>query len=89
MTEPPDERLTLAGLSVALSPAAETVEVRLRGPEKPFRLETVTVEVVLDPDGSTSEVGLANMVKSGAVTMVTVIVTVWVRDPLVEMTVKL
>lgn len=89
VTEPPDERVTLAGLNVALSPAAETVELRLTGPESAFRLARVTVEVVADPDETTREVGLAEIVKSGPLTTVTVMVTVWVRDPLVARTVKL
>jgi len=62
---PPEERETLAGLSERLSPAGDAVEDRVTVPAKLFRLVSVIVEVEVDPALTLSEVGLAEMPKSG------------------------
>ena len=62
---PPDERVTLAGLSDMLGPAGELVEDRATVPAKLFRLVRVIVEVAVDPELVLSEAGLALMLKSG------------------------
>ena len=65
MPVPPEESETLAALSERLSPAGQPVEDRATVPAKLFRLVSVTVEVEVDPALTTSEVGLAETLKSG------------------------
>lgn len=58
---PPDERLTLEGLSEADGPEGEDVADSVTVPEKPFRLESVIVLVPDEPCESESEDGLSVM----------------------------
>jgi hypothetical protein len=44
----------------------ETVEVRERVPENPLRLVNVIMELPDEPDGTLSEIGLAETLKSAA-----------------------
>ncbi len=47
---PPLDTVTLVGLSEAVSPVGETLTARETVPENPYRLVTVTVEVLGVPD---------------------------------------
>jgi hypothetical protein len=62
---PPDERETLDGFTVGASPAGDPVEDTVTVPAKLFRLVRVIVDVELDPALTLSEVGFAEIVKSG------------------------
>jgi len=61
----PDERETLDGFSERPSPAGEPVEETVTVPAKLLILVMVIVEVDADPALMLSEVGFAEMVKSG------------------------
>jgi len=63
--DPPEERETVAGVSERLSPAGEPVADRVTVPAKLLRLVSVTVELEVEPAWMLSEVGLAEMPKSG------------------------
>jgi len=63
--DPPEERETVAGLNERLSPAGEPVADSVIVPAKLLRLVSVTVELEVEPDWTLSEVGLAEMLKSG------------------------
>ena len=63
----------------------ETVEVRVTVPMNPFRNVTVTSEVPVPPDVTSTLVGLAVMVKSE--TRKRIDAVVWVREPAVPVTV--
>ena len=62
---PPEERETLDGLSERVRPDGELVPDRVTVPAKPFRLDRAIVEVAVVPTVVLSEVGLAEMLKSG------------------------
>ena len=82
--EVPDP-VTLVGVRVQVSPVVgETVAARDTTPVKPFTAVTVIVEVRATPVFPVTLVGLAAMVKS---VTVSVTVAVWVRLPLVPVTV--
>ena len=74
----------LVGVRVHVRPAGETVEVKATVPVNPFTGATVIVEVTAVPELVATLVGLAVTVKSR---MFTVTVAVWVREPLVPVTV--
>lgn len=77
----------LVGVSVAVSPVALTVEVRLTVPLNPLRAEMVIVEDPEPPTGIVSELGLAVIVKSGVVTWSVMVAVVCDSKPLVPVTV--
>jgi len=56
-------------------------------PVNPFKGEIVIVDVPADPTVTTTEAGLADIVKSGAAETVKVTVAEWVSEPLVPVTV--
>ncbi len=58
-----------AGLRLAVGPAGLTVTVRLTGELKPEMLDTVMVEVAESPGAMCRNVGLAETLKSGGVTV--------------------
>ena len=62
---PPDERETLDGFSERPSPAGDPVEDMVTVPAKLLILVRVIVEVDAEPALMLSEVGFAEMVKSG------------------------
>jgi len=66
---PPDESDTLEGFNVRLSPAGDPVDERATAPAKLLRLVRVIVEVAADPDVMLSEVGFAEILKSGEADM--------------------
>ena len=74
----------LVGLRVQVRPAGDTAEVSATVPVNPWTGATVIVEVAVAPATAVTLVGLAVTVKS---VTVTVTVAVWVRDPLVPVTV--
>ncbi len=63
---PVEDRVTRDGFKEAVAPTIDTVEVRLTGPEKLLRLVRKIVDMLDDPDRTTSEPGLEVMAKSGA-----------------------
>jgi hypothetical protein len=65
---------TLEGLNEALAPAKLTLEVRLTDPVKPLRLVSVIVEVPDELDWTVIDVGFWDMLKSGGLPTVTIIV---------------
>ncbi len=77
---PPGVRLTLVGLSDAVTPAGVTDVERLTVPVKPARLVRVTVEVPEAPTCIVKLAGLEEMLKSPTPTVTEV---VWERGPLV------
>ncbi len=60
------ETVTLDRLSEGVAPAIEIVEVTARVPVKPLRLVNVITELPEEPDGISSEIGLAETPKSAA-----------------------
>jgi hypothetical protein len=70
----PEDKVTLFVLKDAPGPP-ETLVVKATVPLKPFWLVTVITEVPEKPDGKLREVGLAEIVKSGARLTVTVMLT--------------
>jgi hypothetical protein len=78
--DPPEVKLTVAGLMEAVSPVGVTDVVRLTMPLKPATLSTVIDEVPELPAWMFTVVGLAEIVKSPTWT---VTVAVWDREPLV------
>lgn len=76
---------TLTGLRLVDGPDGIMVEDSDTVPENPPRLARVTVAVADEPMLTASDVGLAEMVKSSAVTE-TEIVTEWDSEPLVPVT---
>ncbi len=74
----------LVGLRVHVRPAGETLLVSVTVPVNPCSGATVIVEVPAIPALTVTLVGLAVTVKS---LTVTVTVAVWVREPLVPVTV--
>jgi hypothetical protein len=79
------EPVTLAGVSVHDRPVAgETAAVRLTTPANPLTAVTVIVEVPAMPTVVETEVGLAAIMKSWTMK---VTVAVWLRLPLVPVTV--
>ena len=62
---PPLDTLRLVGLSEAVSPVGETLAERETVPEKPYRLVTVTVEVLAMPDFAAGLAGLVDTLKLG------------------------
>jgi len=67
-------RTTLVGVSVHVKPVGVTLEDRATVPVNPFRLVTVIVEVAAAFASAVTLVGLAVMLKSPPVLMVTVAV---------------
>ena len=65
--EPPEERLTLVGLSEVVGPDGDEEAERATVPEKLFRLANWIVEVTDDPAETVRLDGLAEMLKSGVV----------------------
>ncbi len=63
--DPPDERVTLVGLTVAARPEGETEANKNTVPEKLLRLARLTVEVADEPTGTLKLLGFAVRVKSG------------------------
>ena len=76
--------VTLAGLTDAFSPVTGTTE-RLTIPPKPFREETVIVDVQKDPFAQLSVTALEGA--SAKSWIINVTTTEWVREPLVPVTV--
>jgi hypothetical protein len=65
---------TLEGFNEAVAPGTLTLEVRLTDPMKPPRLLSVIVEVPDEPDWTVIEAGFWEMLKSGGLLTVTIIV---------------
>ncbi len=76
---------TLDLLRAAVIPRGVLGEEKVTVPEKPFRLETVRVEVFDNPWFIVRLAGLGLMLKSGATTL-TVTVVEWDNKPLVPVT---
>ena len=85
--EPPDDNVTLVGLSDAVKPEGVTEEDKETLPEKPLRLARLMIAVPEEPDWIVRLVELLEMLKSGVTTTLTVTVVVCVSDPLVPVTV--
>jgi hypothetical protein len=79
----PDVPVILVGLNVHVKPAGDTLLVSVTVP--PAGLLTVIVEVPVAPALAVTDVGLA--VRANPVPTFTVTVAVWVREPLVPVTV--
>ena len=85
--EPPEDNVTLVGLSDAVKPEGVTDEDKETLPEKLLRLARLMIEVPEEPDWIVRLVELLEMLKSGVTTTLTVTVVVCVSDPLVPVTV--
>ena len=85
--EPPDDNVTLVGLSDAVKPEGVTDEDKETLPEKLLRLARLMIEVPEEPDWIVRLVERLEMLKSGVTTTLTVTVDVCVSDPLVPVTV--
>ncbi len=68
VTEPPELTTTLDGLSDAVMPEG-VAKVSDTVPLKPLRLVMVTVDCCENPTGTSSELGLAAIVKSETTTV--------------------
>ncbi len=71
-------RMTVVVLSDAFGPEGEMVTERVTVPLKPFKLERVTSEDVVEDRARLRVVGLAEMVKSETMTGSD---TLWEREP--------
>jgi hypothetical protein len=87
MDELPGETLGLFGFIWTPNPPAETVAESETGPLKPFRLVSVIVEEADPPWTVVKDVGLVEIVKSGATLALTSRMAECVREPLVAVTV--
>ena len=88
--EPPEVRVTLAGLRNTLEPDPGTTTVEsVTVPENPLRLPRLIVEVAEEPDWTVRADALVEMLKSGARVTLTRMMTVWTSDPLAPVTVTL
>ncbi len=85
--EPPEDNVTLVGLSDAVKPEGVTDEDKETLPEKLLRLARLMIEVPEEPDWIVRLVEPLEMLKSGVTTTLTVTVVVCVSDPLVPVTV--
>ncbi len=85
--DPPDERVTLVGLTVDVKPEGETVDESDTVPEKVFKLARLMVAVAEEPDWSVRLEELLEILKSAVLTTLTVTVVEWDNDPLVPVTV--
>ena len=65
MADPPEEIWRLVGLSETVGPEGETEDERLILPEKPPRLETLIVDVTVEPETADRSEGDAERPKSG------------------------
>jgi len=74
--EPPDDNVTLAGLSDAVRPEGVTKEDNETLPEKPFRLARLMIAVPEEPDWNVRLVEPLEILKSGVTTTLTVTVVV-------------
>ncbi len=83
MPVPPEARVILAGLRVAVSPEGEIAIDRVTFPEKPPRLVSVIVEELDPPLGRVSPVGLAERLNP---TTLTVKIAEFDSRPLVPVT---
>ena len=79
--DPPGANVMLVVLRVAPGPP-ETLVVRATVPLQPLRLVRVIVEVPDEPAGKVMELGIADTLKSGARTTLTVIITEWMSPAL-------
>jgi hypothetical protein len=61
---PPAVRVTLEGLNVTVTPVGNEMALNVTVPEKPFRLVTVTMDVLVDPALKLTLVGVAESLKS-------------------------
>ena len=64
VADPPEDRDTLDGLRDSVGPVGETVAVMETLPVSPLMLVRVILELEVLPGGTTSEPGLADMLKS-------------------------
>jgi len=85
VADPPEKRVTLGGLSDAVSPEGVTCVESETVPENWVRLVRLIVEVAVVDCAIVRLVGLLEIVKS-AVTTLAVIVVRWVIDPPVPVT---
>ncbi len=74
--EPPDDNVTLVGLSDAVRLEGVTEEDKETLPEKPLRLARLMIAVPEEPDWNVRLVEPLEMVKSGVTTTLTVTVVV-------------
>ncbi len=74
--EPPDDNVTLVGLSDAVKPEGVTEEDKETLPEKPLRLARLMIAVPEEPDWNVRLVEPLEMLKSGVTTTLTVTVVV-------------
>jgi len=65
LAEPPALRVTLAEVTVTVSPCEETAYERDTGPLRPLKLVNVTFSISDPPIGMVTDGSLAEMVKSG------------------------
>ncbi len=90
LAEPPDERVTFAGLHETLKPLeGVTDSARLTLPEKFPRLVRSMVDEALDPTGKVTVGGLAATLKSDDAITLTLMMAEWDSEPLVPTTVTL
>ena len=88
--EPPEVRVTLAGLRDTVEPDAGTTTVEsVTVPENPLRLPRLIVAVAEEPDWTVRADALVERLKSGASVTLTRMMTVWTSDPVVPVTVTL
>jgi len=85
---PPEVSVTEVGLNVAVTPVGAPETDRLTVPAKPLREVRVMVDVPELPCAIVSDVGEAEMEKSGGAVTVKLTVAVCVNDPLVPVTVS-
>jgi hypothetical protein len=76
------DNVTMDVLNVAPGPPKK-LRLRVTVPLKPLRLARAIVEDPEKPAGKVKEVGLDEILKSGAAPTVTVMLTEWVSEPLV------
>ncbi len=84
---PPDESVTLVGLTGAVRPDCDTDVESITVPEKPLRLARLMVDVPDEPDWKLRLEGPLEMLKSGEATTLTVTVVECDKEPLVPVTV--
>ncbi len=86
--DPPEVGVKLVGVHDAVRPVEGVTDFdNVNEPVKPLRLVRVTVDAPDEPIGNVTVDGLAVILKSGGATTLTLMVAVWVSEPLVPATV--
>jgi len=90
LAEPPDERVTFAGLHETLKPLEGVADsARLTMPEKFPRLVRLMVDETLEPTGKVTVGGFAAILKSDDAITLVLMLAEWDSEPLVPVAVTL